>query len=203
MNAIVMNLDVPTEAGTPFGGGFYVGRFVVNGDVYASVVAPKETGEKDRAIWLPTYTEIVGADSLFDGFGNTRAMAEAGSEIAKWALGLNINGETDWYLPARDELELLYRHLKPTDDENYVYRHGENPSSFPPGYPYTIHLPGQTPVELFRNGGAEALEAAWYWSSTQSSAGGAWGQDFDGGSQYGAYKSRTGRARAVRRIKIS
>jgi hypothetical protein len=203
MNAIVTNLDVPTEAGTPFGGGFYVGRFVVNGDVYASVVAPKASGETSRTIWLPTYTEIVGADSLFDGFGNTRAMAEAGSEVAKWALGLDIDGQTDWYLPARDELELLYRHLKPTDDENYVYRHGENPSSLPPGYPYTIHLPGQTPVELFRTDGAEALEPAWYWTSTQYSAGGAWGQYFDDGSQVNALKDYPGRARAVRRIKIS
>lgn len=203
MNAIVTNLDVPTEAGVPFGGGYYVGRLVVNGDVYASVVAPKATGEKDRAIWLPTYTEIVGADSFFDGFGNTKAMAEAGSEVARWALALNINGESDWYLPARDELELLYRHLKPTDDENYVYRHGENPSSLPPGYPYTIHLPGQTPVELFRGDGAEALEPTWYWTSTQYSAYLAWIQDFADGGQSYAYKNYTGRARAVRRIKIS
>jgi len=42
----------------------------------------------------------------------------------------------------------------------------------------------------------------WYWSSTQYSAGNAWGQDFDDGSQDYANKYYPGRARAVRRIEI-
>lgn len=203
MNAIVKNLDVPTEAGTPFGGGFYAGRIAFNGDIYATIVSPKNGGEHGPAIWLPKYTEIAGAGSFFDGLANTKAMADAGSDLAKWALALNLGGETDWYLPSRDELELLYRHFKPTDDENYVYRNGDNPTSMPPGYPYALHLPGQTPVELFREGAAEAFEESWYWSSTQYSANLAWGQLFAGGRQYASYKGLTGRARAVRRIKIS
>lgn len=203
MNAIVKDLEIPTVAGTPFGGGYYAGLITFSGDTYATVVSPKTEGDNGSAIWLPSYTEIAGAGSFFDGLSNTKAMAEAGSELAKWALALNINGESDWYLPSRDELELLYRHFKPTDDENYVYRNGENPSSLPVGYPYALHLPGQTPVDLFREGAAEAFEAAWYWSSTQYSAGNAWGQDFGGGYQLTASKYDSLRARAVRRIKIS
>ncbi|MGN6085829.1 DUF1566 domain-containing protein [Trinickia sp.] len=42
----------------------------------------------------------------------------------------------------------------------------------------------------------------WYWSSTQCSAGSAWGQYFDDGFQYYAGKDFPGRARAVRRIEI-
>ena len=131
MNAIVKNLDVPTEAGTPFGGGFYAGRIAFNGDIYATIVSPKNGGEHGPVVWLPNYTEIAGAGSFFDGLANTKAMADAGSDLAKWALALNLGGETDWYLPSRDELELLYRHFKPTDDENYVYRNGDNPTSCP------------------------------------------------------------------------
>ena len=144
-----------------------------------------------------------GGVRFFDGLSNTQAMAEAGSELAKWALALNINGQNDWYLPSRDELELLYRHFKPTDEENYVYRSGDNPSSLPVGYPYALHLPGKTPVELFREGSSEALEDALYWSSTQYSAINAWYQYFYDGDQNLANKGNTGRARAVRRIKIS
>lgn len=203
MNAVVKDLDVPTVAGTPFGGGYYAGLITFAGDVYATVVAPKDGGEHGKTIWMPGYTEISGAGSFFDGASNTKAMAEAGSELAKWVLALSISGETDWYLPSRDELELLYRHFKPTDEENYVYRSGDNPSSLPVGYPYAIHLPGQTPAELFRKGGSEAFEDERYWSSTQCSAYDAWSQYFvDGGQDY-AGKDFTVRARAVRRIKIS
>lgn len=203
MNAIVKDFQVPTVAGTPFGGGYYNGLITFAGDTYATIVAPRDSGEHDLTIWHPDYTDIVGAGSFFDGFANTKAMAEAGSELAKWALSLQINGESDWYLPSRDELELAYRHFKPTDDDNYVYRNGDNPSSLPVGYPYALHLPGQTPVELFRKGAPEAFEDTWYWSSTQRSANGAWSQLFTIGNQYYASKLFRGRARAVRRIKIS
>lgn len=206
MNAFVKDLndvEIPTVAGAPFGGGYYAGLITFGGDTYATIVSPKALGEQGRAIWHSNYAEIAGAGSFFDGLSNTQAMAEAGSEIAKWALALSINGKNDWYLPSRDELELLYRHFKPTDQENYVYRSGDNPSSLPVGYPYALHLPGKTPMELFRAGAAEAFEDDWYWSSTQSSASGAWSQYFNGGYQYYAYKDYTGRARAVRRIKIS
>jgi hypothetical protein len=42
----------------------------------------------------------------------------------------------------------------------------------------------------------------WYLSSTQFSADGAWGQYFDGGNQYGAYKTIEARGVAVRRLII-
>ncbi|MGA5724614.1 DUF1566 domain-containing protein [Ralstonia thomasii] len=202
MNSVVNGIVVPTIIGTSWEGGFYAGLISYGGDVYAQVTANKAEGEHKPAIWLPDYTEIKGADSFFDGLSNTKAMAEAGSEIAQWALECRIAGFDDWAIPARDQLELQYRGFKPTDDENDVYRYGDNPSSLPPGYPYTIHLPGQTPVELFREGAAEAFEASWYWSSTQYSAGTAWGQDFYGGYQDYAGKGSKDRVRLVRSIKL-
>lgn len=202
MNAIVKGIPVPAIIGTPWEGGFYSGLISYDDNVYAQVTASKAEGEHKQAIWLPDYTEIQGADSFFNGLSNTKAMAEAGSEIAQWALEQRIAGIEGWAIPARDQLELQYRHFKPTTDENWVYRNGDNPSSLPPGHPYTIHLPGQTPVELFRSGGTEAFEASWYWSSTQYSAYDAWGQYFGDGNQDYASKDSKGRVRLVRSIKL-
>ncbi|SMG00363.1 hypothetical protein BSIN_3433 [Burkholderia singularis] len=129
-------------------------------------------------------------------------MAEAGFAIAERVLELRIGDFDDWFIPARDQLELACRGLKPTSEDNYVWRNGDNPSSLPPGYPYTIHLPGQTEVELFREGGAEAFDDDWYWASTQYSAYGAWNQDFGDGRQGSASKDDKGRVRAFRSIKL-
>lgn len=187
--------------GTPLEGGFYAGLIRVLGDVFAVIAAPKADGER-AAKWGPYGKDATGACSFFDGKANTLAMAEAGSELAQWALGLSIGGFADWHIPSRDELELLYRHLKPKAEHNWRYR-GDNPSSVPVGYPYELEAPGQTAAALFREGGLEALETEWYWSSTQYSAIDAWYQSFVDGYQYVIDKNYEGRARAVRRLKVS
>jgi hypothetical protein len=137
--------------------------------------------------------------------GNTQAMAEAGSHLAQWALGLEINGHKDWCLPARDVLELGYRNLKPTARETGCYfRDGDNPSSLPPGYPYTEGTPvTQTAIELFQAGGTEAFDASWYWSSTVYSEASAWSQDFGTGSQNYYHQLNELRARAIRLIQLN
>lgn len=204
MNAPATNIAVPTVAGTPYGGGFYAGRILVGDHLFALIVAPKDGGEHDDTIWNKSLKAVTGAGSYFHGMANTRAMAEAGSKVAKWALALTLNGERDWYLPSRDELEILYRNLKPGTRENYEYRNGDNPSSVPAGYPYTAKLPGQTAAEQFRSGGAEAFEEAWYWTSTQyaPTSGYAWYQLFDNGDQDVNLKSYYFWARSVRRLTI-
>lgn len=188
--------------GSTFEGGFFAGRFALDGKVYALIVSPKAQGEHDDIAYGEYGQEITGAGNFNDGMANTIAMADAGSEMARLALNLNIDGHTDWYIPSRDELELLYRNLKPTTSSNYVYRHGENPSSVPVGYPYTETSPAQTAVEAFQSGGAEAFEDEWYWSSSQFSALSAWDQDFVDGYQNSSGKSYEFRARAVRRLII-
>jgi hypothetical protein len=207
MNAILnlsdISKDVPTVIGTSWEGGFYAGLISYNGDVYAQVAASKADGQLPGSHeWGKYGTQIAGADSFFDGLSNTKAMAESGLVIAERVLDLRIGGFDDWHIPARDQLELAYRGFKPTTEENSVYRYGDNPSSLPPGYPYTLLLPGQTSVELFREGGAEAFNDDWYWTSTQYSALYAWYQTFDDGHQYYAYKSHSGRVRAFRSIKL-
>lgn len=55
---------------------------------------------------------------------------------------------------------------------------------------------------LFGNLG-EYFERRWHWTNEQSSAHFAWSQYFDDGSQYDYVKDDEGRARAVRRFKVS
>ena len=192
----------PTEPGTPFQGGFYAGRLRVGDDVFALIVAPAAGGELAASAWGEYGQDIPAARSFFDGRTNTEAMTEAGCALAKQAAQLDINGFADWYLPSRDELELLYRNLKPTTDTNWRAR-GDNPSSVPVGYAYSSAAPAQTTAEAFRAGGAEALSDGWYWSSTQGSANCAWYRDFSDGGQSYSGKGSEGRARAVRRFKLN
>jgi hypothetical protein len=200
-----INTEVPSIAGTPFAGGFFAGLILVNGVRHALVVAPRAEGEHDEIRWSKGQKVVEGALSFFDGLANTRAMAEAGSELAAWAQGLRIGGFDDWYVPSRDELEILYRAFKPTAEENYCWR-GDNPSSVPVGYAYSRTVPGKTSAAAFQEGGSEALgeDGYWYWSSTQDagSEAYAWCQYFDDGGQYYGHKSDEYRARAVRRLKI-
>jgi hypothetical protein len=192
----------PVSIGAPFEGGFYGGKIRIGLAIFAIVWAPKAEGEITGQ-WLDSYTDVPGATSCFDSMTNTKAMAEAGSPIAKQALAATISGHSDWCIPARDVLEMGYHYLKPTTGKNYVYRSGDNPSSIPAGYPYTETSPTQTTVEAFKDGNAEAFDEVWYASSTQFSEGHAWYQDFGNGYQDDYCKDYERRCRFVRLIQLS
>lgn len=197
--------EIPTILGTAMGGGFYAGRIRIGDQVFALIVAPKADGEHKDAPWNDTYSTVEGAKSYFDGLANTEAMAGADSELAKWARGLRIGGNDDWYLPSQDEQEIIYRNLKPTTEANWCYaRSGINLSAVEPTRPYTPDFPVQTLTETFQKGGAEAFDLVWYWSSTQhaSNSDCAWFQYFDNGYQVYGHKFSDYRARAVRRLAI-
>jgi Protein of unknown function (DUF1566) len=217
MNAVTQNEAIATastisqadanalKAGDAIGGGFYAGQVRQADGLYILIVAPKDGGEHEPTPWSVDTKRIDDARSFFDGMANTAAMARAGIALAVWASGLGINGLTDWYLPARDELEVVYRNLKPTAEENYVWRAGDNPSSVPAGYPYTAETPAQTAVTAFQDGGAEALDGdSYYWSSTQSesNSSNAWIQHFGDGFQLSLHENGEFRARAVRKMKV-
>lgn len=194
------NIEIPTLPGTPIAGGFFAGLIRIGDDTFALVVAPKAAGYTSKA-WGEYGKTIEGARSYNDGMANTIAMAEAGSALAQWARELNIDGHDDWYIPSRDELEVCYRHLKPTAEENYCYfRSGDNPSSVPVGYPYTEESPAQTASSAFQEGGEEAFDDSWHWASTQYSAYDAWMQNFADGGQNDDPKGNEYSARAVRRF---
>ena len=191
--------------GTRLDGGYYAGRIIIDGKSYALIVAPKTEGELADVAWGDDEKDVPAAQSWNDGLVNTEAMAAAGSKPALWARDLRIAGHADWYLPSQDELEILYRNLKPTADENAQWgRSGINLSAIEPARPYGLTDPAQTPAELFQQGGEQAFETEAYWSSTQHAAhsGYAWYQYFDDGFQTSYGKSAELRVRAVRRSPI-
>ncbi|MED5493288.1 MAG: hypothetical protein VYD45_14370 [Pseudomonadota bacterium] len=195
--------DIPTTPGTSFAGGFYAGCIQIAGDVYALIVSPRDTGEIHDAEW-GEYGKAAEAHSYCDGLANTRAMAAGGSELAKHILSLQIGEHSDWYLPSRDELELCYRNLKPTNTPNdCAYRDGDNPSSLPPGLPYNQVAPAQAAEPRFQAGNAEAFAADRYWTSTEQDRDAALQQEFSYGMQCDDIKHYPACARAVRRIKLS
>ncbi len=203
--AIVSAAEVPAIAGTPFGGGLLAGFFQAEGRKFAIVTALKDEGEKQNEQWNDSYSIVKGALSFFDGVANTQAMAEAGSNLAKWALGLNIGGHNDWHIPAQDVLEIIYRNLKPTTEENWCYaRSGINLSAIEPTRPYTPSFPLQTVADAFKQGGNEAFEPTVYWTSTQhvSDSDSAWVQYFAYGGQSLSLKYGKFAARAVRILEI-
>ena len=192
--------------GMPYQGGFFAGKINIGGHTYALIVAPKDEGERTDVQYNADYeNEITGAKSFNDGLINTNAMADAGSDLAKWARGLQIGGFDDWYIPSQEELEVIYRNLKPTTEENSLYnRSGINPSAVPPTHPYTESEPAHTFATAFQDDGAEAFADTWYWTSTQHAAhsDSAWCQSFSYGSQSNFSKDFQLRARAVRRLVI-
>lgn len=64
-------------------------------------------------------------------------------------------------------------------------------------------LPAKRQISLCAATIPDKFEKAWYWTSTQYSAGDAWSQYFNGGFQLTAYKDNKGRVRLVRRSNFS
>ncbi|WP_440062594.1 DUF1566 domain-containing protein [Pseudomonas syringae] len=184
--------------GQPYGGGFFSGITFEDGKRYINITAG--SAHELVGAWGKYGEKIEGADSFTDSRANTEAMAASGSELAAKVLALDVDGFNDWAIPARDVQELQYRHLKPAAEENWQYgRSGDNPNSVPIGLMYSEELPGQTSVEAFREGGAEAFRDTWYWSSSQRSAITAFTQTFVDGYQDDLVKLNELRVRPVRR----
>ena len=184
--------------GQALGGGFVTGVTVENGRRYLNITASAD--HELKGTWGARGVIIEGAGSFTDSRSNTESMAAAGSELAQKVLALEIDGFSDWAIPARDVQELQYRHLKPTTEENYCWgRDGDNPNSLPIGQLYTAELPAQTALPAFQDDGEEAFSGSWYWSSTQRSANYAFCMGFAVGDQGYYGKSYELRVRPVRR----
>lgn len=187
--------------GAALGGGFYTAEIMLNGVAFALITAGKEA--EFKAEWGKYGEKIEGAASFVDGLANTEAMAAAGREIAIKVRAMRFGDQNDWAIPARNQQEAQYRYLKPTTQENWCsYLDGHNPDSVPAGELYTDTNPAQTTAEAFREGGDEAFEADWYWSSTQSSASFAFVQLFSYGTQDYGFKDLELFVRPVRMIQI-
>jgi hypothetical protein len=244
LNAIIGSVGngiaIPNIGDNVFGG-YYAGMIdttragsIIAGDAssvglkYLLIVAPKSLEFGTGKTWKTTNDAGPAATrTRWDGLSAAEAMRVAGVnyEAATYCYGLTFPGDgySRWYLPALDELELLYRNLKPTTDANDVstpatsagsypyngaaYSHGYDPASSPSGVAHTAGVPAQTALALFQAAGAQALEGTtspYYWSSTEYDAGDAWFQLSGGGNagnQNNTTKNGTGvRVRPVRRV---
>lgn len=218
--------------GTPLFGGFLVGVIDTTqgniigadasqvGERYALIVSPKDL--EQSLAWKDAQTAGPAAThTRWNGLTATVAMASAAYPAANYCMGLADPGDegSRWYLPAMDELELIYRNLKSTAEDNYTgnraggdfpggtINYGENVSSDPAGAPYTAASPAQTSVDAFRDGGGQDLGDAgtnrYYWTATEYSASDAWLQNASGsnaGIQSNSGKTGASSVRPVRRV---
>jgi hypothetical protein len=200
--------SVPLPAvGSAVEGGFFAGQIGVSSvATHFLIVAPLSTGQTTNR-WKNTNTATPGADSDINGPQNTADMvADGNSTVYPCAHFCNdavIGGFSDWYMPAKNELEVCYFNLKPTTASNNTSS-GINPNAVPArASNYTSGNPARTSAAAFQSGGAEPFVATDYWSSTESSATAARDQTFENGFQ-GDYRVKTlsFRVRAVRRVSV-
>ena len=170
------------DPSAPFGtyfeaeAGYYCAQITDGGVLYALFVPPKALGQSPSNLqWKTSNTSTSGTASLTNGFANSEAMNDASHPAAQYCRGLSIGGKADFYLPAKDELNQLAINM----------------------------APGSTAATLFQTGQSEAFDTSiYYWSSTESNAYQAWGQNFSDGFQIGDFKISNLLVRGVRRLAI-
>jgi hypothetical protein len=204
----------PAVIGEEFGGGYFAGYISHTADgnpTHALIVAPRATGATGTGYtlttnlaWKTTQTTTAGTTSAFDGAANTAAMVTAGiadHPAANFCVGLSIDGYSDWYLPARYELDIAYFNLKPSTQANST-SWGTNIYAIPRrNSNWTAAYPTQTALTAFSTS-TEAFVADLHWSSTEGGATSAWGLTLINGGQFNTFKASGYRVRAFRRIAL-
>jgi hypothetical protein len=206
-------VDTELLIGDSYQGGFFAG-YISHTDngiaTHGLIVAPAATGASGTGYtittnlqWKTTTTTTAGTASPFDGAANSANMNNASHPAAQFCEGLSIGGYSDWYLPARYELDIAYENLKPTTDSNNT-SFGINPYSVPERtVNRTAGSPAQTSIAAFQSGGAEAfVVAVRHWSSTEDSSTTAWRLAFSNGVQTSSSKDDFLCVRAFRKFAL-
>ena len=157
--------------GQEFGGGVIFHLFKDAQGVEHGLIVDKT--DLSTNVWSNVnQIEIVpSAQSSWDGLSNSNAIVgQAGHTSSASALCLNLTngGQSDWYLPSVQELNMLWN--------NY----------------YTVAR------SLSQISGATQLQQAAYWSSTETGANGAWSCNFYNGFASSLNKGDAAYVRAVR-----
>ena len=190
--------------GDAYGGGFYAGQISTAGNSIADynlVVGPVASAQT-QLIWKTSQT---GGDptSVIDGPANSATMNSATYPAAQFCEAVTTGSQTDWYLPAMNELEVCYFNLKPNTTNNNTAS-GINANAVPArASKYTAGNPAQTAAAAFiADTGAEAFTQSSYWTSTQQAARYAKIQSFNQGTQSYSYKDFIANVRAIRRVAV-
>src|SRR5574344_1008792 len=158
--------------GEEYGGGVIFHLWKDNAGVEHGLIVAL-TDQSGSQAWSDVISTEIGtsAQSSWDGLSNSNAIVgQAGhtSSAAKLCLDLVSGGQSDWYLPSIQELNMLWN--------NY----------------YTVTK------ALSQISGATQLSNGAYWSSSEYNDNYAWNFNFDDGYTYGNYKDDTYYVRAVR-----
>ena len=201
---------LPLVIGQAYQGGFYAGQISTAGNGVADynlVVGPVASAENSSKQYKNANTAATGADSVINGSQNTADMVADGNSTvypaAHFCNDLVIGGFSDWYMPAKNELEVCYYNLKPTTTINNT-AYATNTNAVPSrSSNYTAGTPAQTSATNFQSTGSEDFAPNYYWSSTELSATSAFSQYFSNGDQvnYGG-KTYSLRVRAIRRVAV-
>jgi hypothetical protein len=162
-------------------GGVIFHRYIDNGIQYYLVV--DTTNLSTSSAWSNVTGTLIGstAQSTWDGLSNSNAIVgQAGftAGAAKLCLDSTNNSKSDWYLPAIDELSLLWQNRFNVD----------------------ITLSGNSSLGTIV--GATIVSTNTYWSSMESGSSGAWYFTFTIGYANGSNKGNTYYVRAVRQFSI-
>lgn len=159
--------------GDPFEGGYVLSTAIKSGRIEILIIADKSA--ETSLQWKTANTSTPGTSGETDGWANTNAMNNTDHPAAKYCRDYRGGGFDDWYLPAKDELNLFWLNIAPGKSA--------------------------TPI-AFQTGGAQALAVpTYYWSSTGYSVVGAWGQRFSDGTQGNSSGKTTSRlVRPVRKV---
>jgi len=143
-------------------------------------------------------------------------MNNSSHPAARFCRTLTINGYDDWYLPASQEWDILWRSFKPEATASGTYlgtAYGANPYAVPAGANYSDSNPALTSVLAFRASGAETLryfdenvsdDSFSHWTSTQAASGTAYMRMTYLGDQYAEAKTMASATvvRAIRRVQV-
>lgn len=199
--------DVGIPIGDAYEGGFFAGYISHTADgvpTHGLIVAPAASGYNGgvELSCKTSDTSTAGTTSLFDGAANSANMNNASHPAAQYCEGVTIGGYSDWYLPARDELDIAYENLKPSATGNST-SHGTNDYSVPKRtINRTSGAPAQTSVAAFQSGGPEAFIADLHWSSTEFDEFRAWNTFFTTGGYGGNSKTSLVLVRAFRKFAL-
>jgi len=214
--------------GETYQGGYYAGQISDGGIIYNLIVAPVTSGQlfgqygglvAGALAYKTTSTNDPSSGNLYGNLDNggptTVALADGNHPIFDWCINTNngpnagnydagnnagtgIGGFNDWYVPAMGELEIIYRNLKPSTDQNATDS-GANNSAVPPTSNYTALNPGQTSVSVFQDGNSQAFSGNYYWSSSAIQPSESRVQAYSDGVQRVFPKTEVRSVRAIRR----
>jgi hypothetical protein len=103
----IVGTGTPVPAiGSFWEGGYYIGNIQVGSLTYAVIIADQATKSVAAAHTGGVPTD--GSTSLVDGRTNTALQTNAANAAANYCRSISLNGYTDWYLPAKDEVDLAW-----------------------------------------------------------------------------------------------